>query len=139
MIFGPPGSGKSTFIGEATELGFAAFDLEDCGKTREDRASYFNLNLPKWVGSEKVTFIGAADISPNEKMSDCIKVLLLPNRRDYLRRSRRRDRIVKAKAGQEKELLYETFKGNIGLFDIVHSDNSSPKRSFKKLLRELSK
>jgi broad-specificity NMP kinase len=91
ILFGPPGIGKSTLIGVLKTLGQRAIDLEDLYPNR----SRFQVN--NWV---EETYIGAADLSPQHKYSNAIKVLLYADQDAYDKRRAQRDRQFPGKGNQ---------------------------------------
>lgn len=91
ILFGPPGVGKSTLIGNLKILGKNAIDLEDLYPNR------MRFQVPNLVDN---TFIGAADLSPARKYRNCLKVLLTLSQEAYDARRAQRDKAQPGKASQ---------------------------------------
>jgi len=91
ILFGPPGIGKSTIIGDL-KLSFAkAIDLEDV------YPSSIRFQLPSMV--DGVVF-GGADLNPARLYHNAIKILLWTDQKVYDARRRMRDAIESGKKSQ---------------------------------------
>lgn len=114
MLFGPPGVGKSTLIGALKTEGFRAIDLEDVYPSR------IRFQLPSDVDN---AFLGAADLNPDRKYHNAVKVLLSLDQDAYERRRSRRDQEVPGKSAQRHQTMDSWMKKK-NMFDHV-IDNSS--------------
>lgn len=96
ILFGPPGIGKSTLIGHLKTLGQRAIDLEDLYPNR------MRFQVPNLVDD---TYLGAADLAPQRKYGNAIKVLLYADQAKYEQRRSARDAKQPGKANQTAHLI----------------------------------
>lgn len=110
VLFGPPGSGKSSTIDWLSRNGWSAFDMEAIpAEFRQRAASAVN-------GS--VRFIGAANLQPSD-FPNSIHLLLLPGRAEYRLRRAARDAKRPHKADQPD--VYQSFAEHADDYDAVVS------------------
>jgi len=91
ILFGPPGIGKSTIIGILKTKGIGAIDLEDFYPNR------IRFQIPNLVQGK---VLGAADLNPQRKYGNALKVLLIADQDSYDQRRAQRDAKDKGKASQ---------------------------------------
>lgn len=122
ILFGPPGVGKSTLIGILKSRGERAVDLEDVYPNQ------IRFQLPSYLTD---AFIGAADLNPQRKYSNCIKVLLFSSQDVYDKRRAARDARVPGKGSQSKHSI-ETWKKAPYDF-LLDTTHLSPEQTASKL------
>jgi hypothetical protein len=116
VLYGPPGSGKSTTCGAVQVAGVRTLDLESIAF--EHRRKVISTI------HERVQVLGAADLKV-EEVSSLIKgrvlehILILPEREEYRARVANRDSLVPEKAGQKD--YYSAFEDGKDQFDVVTS------------------
>lgn len=120
VLFGPPGSGKSTRV---ARLGATAFDMELIESPLFRTALVRTKDLDSHPG-RYFTVIGAADTEMEDWRraatilhKQVVCVLLLPDREDLRRRRARRDFEDPSKAGQPE--YYAEFSRSQELYDHV--------------------
>lgn len=123
ILFGPPGIGKSTIVGTLKTLGKRAIDLEDLYPNR------MRFQVPNLVDD---TFLGAADLAPNRKYSNAVKVLLTMDQRKYDARRAARDKQQPGKAAQKRHLMkdWETASYDI----LLRMDDQTPMQAARTLI-----
>lgn len=119
IFYGPPGSGKSTTVRAAKELGIPAVDLEHAGDTKDERKHYMLGLEPGFV-----TIVGGADQSVTELRRALgpwwTHVLILPDERIYRMRRTLRDAADPSKAQQVDN--YADFAADKRSYDLVTHD-----------------
>lgn len=124
ILFGPPGSGKTTIISTAKQKGMFAIDLEEI-KTTVGRKKY----IQKLFSEEEVAcdiLIGAADLHQNDFPNYVETVLLLPQKKRYLEQVGKRDKLQPEKAGQQAERVYDSFVEWKSNFTRIIEEDGSP-------------
>jgi hypothetical protein len=94
ILFGPPGIGKSTIIGNLKIHKVNAIDLEDLYPNR------LRFTIPNIVDN---TVLGGADLNPQRKYHNARKVLLYAKDDIYQKRRRARDSQIPGKAAQNPQ------------------------------------
>lgn len=95
ILFGPPGIGKSTIIGNLKLKGTRAIDLEDLYPSK------VRFQLPNVTAQlEETVFLGGADLDPKRKYPKSVKVLLIADQQAYDARRAKRDAGQSGKATQ---------------------------------------
>lgn len=108
IIFGPPGVGKSTIIGQLKLCGTKAIDLEDFYPDDS------RFSIPSKVDN---CFLGGADLDPIKEYKGCKKVLMYMSEKSYKERRSIRDRKHPSKADQKQQTIEQWKDGE--WFDIV--------------------
>jgi hypothetical protein len=107
ILFGPPGIGKSTLIGDAKASGLKAVDLEDIdGRQRYQMPSH-----------QRDTVLGAADLDPSRVYPGDVKVLLWMPQAQYEVRRDLRDARQPGKKTQKPHLTRAWL--TYGVYDYV--------------------
>lgn len=114
VIFGPPGSGKSTVI-QYLSTEFASHDVEQMGHSYEERKNAF---LHAVSTEQSFTIYGGADLKLQDLPPDTTTLLMCPNSYDvYHQRFERRNTTHTHKTGQNEKDVYTWFITHKDKFD----------------------
>lgn len=136
LLYGPPGSGKSTLVRLAQQRGLIAVDLEDVfpGSAGKEIRRKAGMELATKYPSKQMVIVGTADVWFDAFPPDSLKILLLPPREIYNKRLRQRDKDKPFKAGQGGIEVYEKFKQGVDMFDVVLGDEMSAEGTLDRIL-----
>lgn len=124
ILFGPPGVGKSTLIGNLKTKGISAIDLEDFWPNK------IRFQIPNYVDN---TFLGAADLNPRRSYRNAKKILLFLPQADYETRRYQRDKGQPGKASQAPHQIDDWTKGVT--YDYVIDVSGTPDTVASSLLK----
>lgn len=123
ILFGPPGIGKSTLIGTLKTLGQRAIDLEDLYPNR------IRFQVPNLVDN---VYLGAADLNPQRKYPNAIKVLLYADQKVYEQRRSARDAKQPGKAAQQPHLIENWMNAPYDI--LLQTDDGGPEQVARTLV-----
>lgn len=88
-LFGPPGVGKSIIVKITQEKGLNAFDMENLGENYLQKLKALKKIFKKHL--KDITIFGVADLQRSDFPEETEKILLLPSKRQYILRARKRN------------------------------------------------
>ncbi|HCC22338.1 hypothetical protein A2480_00080 [Candidatus Uhrbacteria bacterium RIFOXYC2_FULL_47_19] len=133
-LFGPPAAGKSTLIVEAQKLGIPTCDVECLGTTYAERKKKFFKLLKD--NHYSYFLVGVADLRRHDFPPSTIKILLLPQSKEYIRHVHERNDDYPHKKGQHELVHYDHFVKERDLYDLVFDEVVSDLTLLKEILRE---
>lgn len=135
-VYGPPGAGKSALVRHAALVGHDSWDLEDAGRTRAQRSAALSRQLPL----SAPTFLGAADLRPQDLPEGTRLVLLVPSSQELTRRVRLRgDRRAHKWVQHALQVRLEHLAmADAGVFDLVLHDDGPVDHLLRRITSELA-
>lgn len=139
LLFGPPGSGKSTFIQFVKSLGYKAFDLEKMGTSTQTRVEAAAELRKALEHEEGMVFLGMADVHPEIFPESSVKILMLPSFDVYVKRVEQRDLEFPEKRFQSALEKHGQFQKQAKNFSCVIQNDGDVHETLEQILHCLAK